>query len=238
MENKKGANSTYLGSIAEGVTSIMEGMKLTWKHLRQSNEMRKPMSPSDENYFKQSTGIVTLQYPKEKMPVPDNGRYRLHNEIDDCIVCEACARVCPVDCIDIDSIKATEDLGVCSDGTKKRLWAPKFDIDMAKCCYCGLCTTVCPTECLTMTKVYDFSEFDRNNLIYHFSNLTPEQAVEKRRLLEEQKKAAKVAPPPKVETATQPVTSGTQASATATATATATSPLVSPTPARKKPIMK
>lgn len=238
MENKKGANSTYLGNIAEGVSSIMEGMKLTWKHLRESKDMRKPMSPSDENYFKQATGIVTLQYPKEKMPVPDNGRYRLHNEIDDCIVCDACARVCPVDCIDIDSIKATEDLGVCSDGTKKRLWAPTFDIDMAKCCYCGLCTTVCPTECLTMTKVYDFSEFDRNNLIYHFGNLTPAQADEKRKLLEEQKKAAKAAPQSKTEVAAQ-TASGTPTSTSPTPTvAPASSAPVILAPARKKPIIK
>ena len=90
-------------------------------------------------------------------PIPDVGRYRLHNEIDDCIVCDKCAKICPVDCIDIEPIKATEEIGKTSDGTPKRIYAAKFDIDMGKCCFCGLCTTVCPTECLTMTKVYDFS---------------------------------------------------------------------------------
>ena len=63
---------------------------------------------------------------------------------------------------------------------------------MAKCCYCGLCTTVCPTECLTMTKVFDYSEYDRERFIYHFGGLSPEEAQEKAALLaaEKARKAA------------------------------------------------
>ncbi|RAU82016.1 4Fe-4S ferredoxin [Pontibacter arcticus] len=151
---------------------------------------------SDENYFKQPDGLVTLTYPYEALPIPDNGRYRLHNEIDDCIVCDLCAKVCPVNCIIIESVKATEDIGTTSDGTKKRLHAPVFDIDLAKCCYCGLCTTVCPTDCLTMTPVYDFVEVDIKNMVYHFTDLSPEEAEEKKQLLAKQQEemaAAKAA---------------------------------------------
>jgi ferredoxin len=105
--------------------------------------------------------------------------------MDDCIVCDKCAKVCPVDCIDIEPIKATEEVGKASDGSPIRLYAAKFDIDMAKCCFCGLCTTVCPTECLTMTKTYDFSEFDIRDMNYHYANLSPDQAEEKRNLYEQ-----------------------------------------------------
>ena len=63
------------------------------------------------------------------MPVPDNGRYKLHNEIDDCIVCDLCAKVCPVNCIEIEPIKATDIIGKTSDGTNKRIHAAKFDIE-------------------------------------------------------------------------------------------------------------
>lgn len=147
------------------------------------------MYVSDPTYFKLKEGLVTLKYPYETIPVPENGRYRLHNEIDDCIVCDLCAKICPVNCIEIESIKATEEIGITSDGTKKRLYAPKFDIDMAKCCYCGLCTTVCPTDCLTMTKVYDFPEVDIKNMVYHFTDLTPEQARAKQALYEQQQAA-------------------------------------------------
>jgi NADH-quinone oxidoreductase subunit I len=82
---------------------------------------------------------------------------------------------CPVDCITIETVKSTPDidLGLTSVGTKKRLYVPLFDIDIAKCCYCGLCVYPCPTECIKMTDVYEFSEFERENLIYRFATMTP-----------------------------------------------------------------
>lgn len=170
----------------ENAKGLLHGLKLAMDHFFRAFSRRKPVGIQDATYFHQPDGLVTLNYPQESLPVPDKGRYRLHNEIDDCIVCDLCAKVCPVNCITIESVKATEDIGITSDGTKKRLYAPIFDIDMAKCCYCGLCTTVCPTDCLTMTNVYDFPEVDIKNMIYHFTDLSPEQAQEKRELLEKQ----------------------------------------------------
>ncbi len=151
---------------------------------------------SDDNYFKQLEGTNTIQYPAQKIPVPEVGRYQLDVEIDDCIVCDLCAKICPVDCITIDAIKATEAIGQTSDGTTKRLYAAKFDIDMAKCMYCGLCTIVCPTECIVMTNQYDRTVFELSQLTYQFSDMTPGEAAEKRQLLEIQqaeKQAAKLA---------------------------------------------
>ena len=150
-----------------------------------ARQSRKPIFVDNPDYFKQQTGIVTLQYPHQHLPLPDNGRYQLHNEMDDCIVCDKCAKVCPVDCIEIEPIKATGIAGYASDGSAIRLFAAKFDIDMAKCMFCGLCTTVCPTECLTMTSEYDFSTFDVTNHNFEFGNLTPAQSKEKRELYEQ-----------------------------------------------------
>lgn len=144
-----------------------------------------PVAISKPNYFALQEGISTIQYPRETIPVPDNGRYQLHNEIDDCIVCDKCAKVCPVDCIDIVPIKSAEEIGKTSDGTPKRIYAAKFDIDMAKCCFCGLCTTVCPTECLTMTKKYDFSVFDIREHNFVFGDMTETQIKEKKENWEE-----------------------------------------------------
>ncbi|MDB5273146.1 MAG: hyfH [Chitinophagaceae bacterium] len=155
------------------------------------------MSIDDTSYFHQKDGVVTTLYPYESIPVPDNGRYRLHNEMEDCIVCDLCAKICPVDCIAIDPIKSTVEIGKTSDGSTRRIYAATFDIDMAKCCYCGLCTTVCPTESLTMTKAYDYSEFDIRNMVYHFADLSPEESVVKRKEWDEAqaaKLAAKAAP--------------------------------------------
>src|SRR6201992_1568295 len=113
-----------------GITSVWKGLSLTIKHLFASNAKRKVISASDNNYFKQLEGTNTIQYPKQSLPVPEVGRYQLDVEIDDCIVCDLCAKICPVACITIDSIKATELIGNTSDGSPKRIYAAKFDIDM------------------------------------------------------------------------------------------------------------
>lgn len=177
--------SEYFKNIKQAAGTLKKGLQLTMKHMVEARQNAKPLSISDPDYFKQDKGIATLQYPHESIPVPDNGRYRLHNEIDDCIVCDKCAKVCPVDCIDIEAIKAVETYGTTSDGTPKRIHAAKFDIDMGKCCFCGLCTTVCPTECLTMTKAYDFSEYDVKDHNYSFAEMTPLEILQKKKELEE-----------------------------------------------------
>ncbi|MDP5169540.1 MAG: 4Fe-4S dicluster domain-containing protein [Bacteroidia bacterium] len=171
---------SYFGDISQTLKTLADGLRVTWPHFKKGHRRRGPLGIEDDRYFDHADDAVTIQYPGESIPVPDNGRYRLHMESEDCIVCDKCARICPVDCIDIESFKAVDDLGFTSDGSKKRLELPVFDIDMAKCCFCGLCTTVCPTECLTMTKVYDFSEYDRSNFTYHFGLLSPEEADAKR----------------------------------------------------------
>jgi formate hydrogenlyase subunit 6/NADH:ubiquinone oxidoreductase subunit I len=187
---------TYFSAIQSGIRTTLKGLSLTLRHLRNATHRRTAEGIASDNYFDLQNGLVTLQYPHEQLPIPDNGRYRLRNEIDDCIVCDKCAKICPVDCITIDAIKATEEVGRASDGSPIRLYAAKFDIDMAKCCYCGLCTVVCPTECLTMDKKFDYSEFELGKLTYQFAELTPAEADEKRALYEQfvgEKEAAKAA---------------------------------------------
>jgi NADH-quinone oxidoreductase subunit I len=145
----------YFRNIWDGIVTVLIGMKVTWRHL-----------------FVRS---VTIQYPDVKLKLTERARNRLYVNMDDCIGCDQCAMACPVDCITIETIKSTPDvdLGLTSVGTKKRLYVPKFDIDIAKCCYCGLCVYPCPTECIKMTDVYEFSEFERQNLVYSFAVMTP-----------------------------------------------------------------
>lgn len=194
----QGANNNYWGNIKEAIITMLGGIKLTLRHFGKAGNRWKNTNVSDDNYFAKANaeGLFTVQYPRESMPVPDNGRYRLHNEIDDCIVCDKCAKICPVDCIEIEGILAPKEFGKTSDGSSKRIHAAKFDIDMGKCCFCGLCTTVCPTECLTMTKAYDFSEFDVDDHIYSFAEMTPMEILKKKKEWEEfqqNKKAAQSA---------------------------------------------
>lgn len=153
---------TYFNNITSGFSTIWTGMMITFKHM---------FVPS-----------VTIQYPDVKLKLPERERNRLYMNMDDCIGCDQCARACPVNCITIETVKSlpTEDLGKTSNGKKKVLWVTQFDIDFAKCCYCQLCVFPCPTECIYMTDVYEFSEYDRDNLIFDFTTLTPEEKEEKK----------------------------------------------------------
>lgn len=164
-------------TLLHSLYTLGRSVHLAWQHLCQSlnRRLHKP-SITDDTYFQ--VGPTTLQYPRERLPVPTRGRYRLHNDIDDCIVCDKCAQACPVDCIEIEAIKAPLPFDHTSNGMTKRLTATRFDIDLAKCCFCGLCTTVCPTQCLTMTPEYDYSVFDWAEHKVSFATTIPEEHTE------------------------------------------------------------
>ena len=188
--------SEYFSNIKAGAVTIATGMGITLKHFFNAIHRKGDAGIDDADYFRQVDGLCTLQYPREAVPTPVNARYRLYNDIEDCIGCGQCERACPITCITIETIKVVpEDLAVCgktSGGQQKKFWLPVFDIDVAKCMTCGICVSVCPTECLVHTPVSDFSEFDRQNMIYHFGNLSRLEAEAKRRkVAEQQAQAAK-----------------------------------------------
>jgi len=201
----------YFRNVWDGVVTVLIGMKITWAHL--------------------FTRAVTIQYPDVKVKLPDRARNRLYVNMDDCIGCDQCAMACPVDCITIETIKSTPDvdLGLTSVGTKKRLYVPRFDIDIAKCCYCGLCVYPCPTECIKMTDVYEFSEFDRQSLIYNFAVMSPSEidAAKSRLNAYDKEQAAKKA----AAAAAAAAKAAAPASGAAPAPAPAARPAAAPAPA-------
>ncbi|MDH4070739.1 MAG: NADH-quinone oxidoreductase subunit I [Ignavibacteria bacterium] len=168
----------YFKNIFDAVRTILIGMRITARHL---------FTPS-----------VTIQYPDVKLKLPARARNRLYVNMDDCIGCDQCSMACPVNCITIETIKSTSDvdLGVTSVGSKKRLYVPVFDIDIAKCCYCGLCVYPCPTECIKMTEVFEFSEYERENLIYNFATMTPAEVDDAKRKLAASESTAATKPAP------------------------------------------
>lgn len=174
---------------------------LTLQHFASSRRQRTQTSIVAQDYFVGQKGISTIEYPHEVIPVPETGRYKLHNEIDDCIVCDKCAKICPVNCITIEAIRSPDEFGKTSDGTPRRIYASKFDIDMGKCCFCGLCTTVCPTECLTMTPDYDYSTFNIVDHYFAFGNMSAAE-VERRKKEWEEYSLQKSASPPTTPPAT------------------------------------
>ncbi len=196
-------NYNYFRDIWGGIITALIGMKITLKHMFMRN--------------------VTVQYPNvhptEKAgtaKMPDNARNRLKLNVDRCNGCAGCSRECPVNCITVKTVKVVPDdpdnpkLKVLDeDGSvieqNRKFWVAQYDIDFAKCCFCALCTTVCPTEAIVMTTEFEYSTYDRSDLLYHFSDMTPEKIAEKERLVAEQAqkqkeaKAAAAAAAPKQE---------------------------------------
>ncbi|MCZ6788129.1 MAG: NADH-quinone oxidoreductase subunit I [Planctomycetota bacterium] len=101
----------------------------------------------------------TLQYPEELPEIPESER-GLHNfEIDKCIACYQCAKICPVDCIAIeDEIRGKNGI------------VKKFEIDYTKCLFCALCCEPCPTECIHMGPTFDLVGYTREEVIIDYAD--------------------------------------------------------------------
>lgn len=168
--------SNYIKNIVQGLGTIFTGMNITAKNFFSSN--------------------VAVQYPDihplEKAGsdrMPDNARNRLAVIIPKCTGCKSCQKACPVNCISIETVKVAAndpDKPTMEDGKRRVMWLAQFDIDFAKCCFCGFCTTACPTDAIITTTEFEYSCYDRDDLLYHFSTLSAEQVSEKRKLLAEE----------------------------------------------------
>ncbi|MFQ5843367.1 MAG: NuoI/complex I 23 kDa subunit family protein [Planctomycetota bacterium] len=101
----------------------------------------------------------TLQYPEEVPDIPETER-GLHNfEIDKCIACDQCAKICPVDCIAIEA-----------ESKGKNAVLHKFEIDYTKCLFCALCCEPCPTECIHMGPTFDLVGYTRDEVIIDYAD--------------------------------------------------------------------
>jgi NADH-quinone oxidoreductase chain I len=131
----------YITDMVQAVGSAMLGMGVTIKHI-----VTKP---------------VTLQYPDERQVMPERFRGFVHNDMDKCDACNICAKLCPVDCIYIET-----------EGKAKERYMTRYAIDYNKCIWCSLCTENCHTGSITMSHDYDHSVYDRRSLVYEFMDPT------------------------------------------------------------------
>lgn len=111
-------------------------------------------------------GLITSQYPEQKLPVPERFRYIpflvYNEEADDeraafdgirCTACGICAKVCPPQCIWIVQGKG--------DDGRPRPVASEFYIDASICMSCGFCAEYCPFDAIKMDHDYEFSSYER-----------------------------------------------------------------------------
>jgi NADH-quinone oxidoreductase subunit I len=161
-------------------SGILKGMGITLKHLVESywEDLRwwgrRYFRPEgiDRRRSKDTRGIFTVQYPEEKLPVPEAFRvlpFLLFAEEDGgrkvrCTACGICARVCPAQCIWIVRSK--------DPATGKPAAAPaEFAVDIDRCMNCGYCAEYCPFDAIRMDREYELASPDRTGHVYHLDML-------------------------------------------------------------------
>ena len=80
-----GSIRDYFGNISDALTSTVKGMAVTWQHFS-------------------SEPPITVQYPRARLQVAPSYRGLHILEQAKCIDCKLCAKACPVDCIEIESV--------------------------------------------------------------------------------------------------------------------------------------
>jgi len=118
-------------------------------------------------------GIFTIQYPEEKLPVPEEFRFLPFLVYDEgpngekdlrCTSCGICAKVCPPQCIWI--VRTNDPV------TGKPVPQPKeFYIDTDICMNCGFCAEYCPFDAIKMDHDYEIASYSRKDNIYDIKRL-------------------------------------------------------------------
>lgn len=120
-------------------------------------------------------GVFTVQYPEEKLKVPEEFRFipfLIYDESEDgsiqdrCTSCGICAKVCPPQCIWIVRSNNPE--------TGRPIPEPtEFYIDIDICMNCGLCAEYCPFDAIKMDHDYELASYDRHaNHIFNKERLS------------------------------------------------------------------
>jgi len=158
---------------------IVRGLWVTFKHfvttyiedVRRGPRFYKTPAGIEQRRRADATGIFTVQYPEEKLPVPEEFRYLpflVYDENPDgsravrCTACGICSKVCPPQCIAI--VRSSDP------ATGKSVAAPaEFYIDVDICMNCGFCAEFCPFDAIRMDHDYEVASVDR--LAHHIFDL-------------------------------------------------------------------
>lgn len=150
---------------------ILRGLWVTLKHflgtyvedLRWKGKQYQNPEGLKRRMSSDASGVFTIQYPEEKMPVPEQFRYipfLVYEEGPDgeknlrCTSCGICAKVCPPQCI---WIVRTND-----PASGRPVPTPaEFSIDIDVCMNCGLCAEYCPFDAIKMDHDYEIASYNR-----------------------------------------------------------------------------
>jgi NADH-quinone oxidoreductase subunit I len=150
---------------------LVKGLGVTLKHfvetylddLRWLGKRYYNSEAIDVRQGPKARGVFTVQYPDEKLPIPEEFRvlpFLLYEEDEEgtiqdrCTSCGICAKVCPPQCIWI----------VRSDDAETGRPVPEpaeFYIDIDICMNCGLCAEFCPFDAIKMDHDFELATYDR-----------------------------------------------------------------------------
>ena len=99
---------------------------------------------------------MTVKFPHESIPIPERYRGEHKYDIETCISCGLCAKICPNRAIEM--IQAPKQY-------KEKYPKTYPKIDLGKCCFCGLCEDICSKGSLKLSKNVFLSTFDSSTVI-------------------------------------------------------------------------
>lgn len=110
----------------------------------------------------------TVQYPHEKPLLPESFRgmlalLRYDDGTEKCVGCDLCEAACPSRVITVTSAEVP--------GEPTKRYAKAYTMDMTRCLFCGLCVAACPVDALGMTREYEWSVYDKRDLVLNKQQL-------------------------------------------------------------------
>ncbi|MDX1664967.1 MAG: 4Fe-4S binding protein [Candidatus Promineifilaceae bacterium] len=160
---------------------IIRGMAYTMKHfvetyvddfrwMLEGGRYRNEEALATRQNLVTNRGAVTINYPEEKLPMPERFRFVPFLVTDDpppgqqwghdwCTSCGICAKVCPPQCIWIKRGKKPNG--------RPKPEPEEFYIDIDICMNCGFCAEFCPFDAIKMDHDYELASYDRTTAHIH-----------------------------------------------------------------------
>jgi len=107
-------------------------------------------------------GPITVQYPKEKVTLPERSRWAVAPKYDEagvpkCTACGTCVKTCPDYILSLD---------VTTDPDTKAKHIDHFGYQIGACMMCGLCVESCPFDAIEMSHNYELARTSASELEY------------------------------------------------------------------------